>query len=272
MISLGPILWHAAPFVLVLTRLGGLFVLTPLLANRSVPLRARALLAIVLSAALYPTIPAAAQAPPDTSLLMLAPMVAGEFLIGLLIGFTAAIPIMAMDLAGFVVGYQMGLGLARAYNPEADADTDLLGQLLIYVGLGAFLALGGLEAVFSSLARSFAHMPPGHLALTDLPIQSLLAVLTSGFELAIRVSAPALGIIMLLLIAMGFIMKTMPQINVLSVGFSIKIIFGLLMLTAALPAVQQAAATGITSALGGTALRGGEPSAGRMTAAATGIP
>ena len=249
MLSVEPILWHAAPFVLVLTRLGGLFVLTPLLANRSMPLKFRALLALAISAALYPTLPAAAHAPPETSILMLAPMVVSEFLVGMVMGFIAVVPVMALDLGGFIVGHQMGMGLARAYNPDADVDTDLLGQILMYVGLGAFLALGGLEAVFSSLARSFADIPPGGLALTDLPIHSMVAVLTSGFELAVRVSAPALGIIMLLLIAMGFIMKTMPQINVLTIGFSIKIVFGLLLLAASLPAVQQAAAGGITTAL-----------------------
>jgi flagellar biosynthetic protein FliR len=247
--ALDAILAHAAPFILVLTRLGALFVLTPVLANRSMPLRARALLALALSAALYPTLPALAQTPPDATLLTLAPVVVSEFLVGLVIGFIAAVPVMALDLGGFIIGHQMGLGLARAYNPDADVDTDLLGQVLMYIGLGAFLALGGLEAVFSSLAHSFALIPPGHLALTDLPIQTLLAVITSGFELAVRVSAPALGIIMLMLVAMGFLMKTMPQINILSVGFSIKIMFGLLMLAASLPPVQQAAAGGIASAL-----------------------
>jgi flagellar biosynthetic protein FliR len=52
-------------------------------------------------------------------------------------------------------------------------------------------------------------------------------VINSGFELALRVASPILGVISLLLIAMGFIMKTMPQINIMSIGFSLQIVTGL---------------------------------------------
>lgn len=247
--SVEPILWHVVPFLLVVTRLGGLFVLTPLLANRGVPARARMMLALTLGAALYAGVPNAWQSAPQVSLLMLAPLLVSELLIGMAMGFVAAVPIMALDLGGFIVGHQMGMGLARAYNPEADVDTDLLGQLLMYLGLGAFLAMGGLEAVFLALAHTFDRIPPGGFAASDIPLTPLIGVLTSGFELAVRVSAPAMGMVLLLLIAMGFVMKTMPQINVLSVGFTIKIMFGLLMLAASVAAVQQAAGDQIAATL-----------------------
>jgi len=247
--SVEPIFWHPVPFLLVVTRLGGLFVLTPLLANRGVPARARMMLALTRGAAVYAAVPNAWQSAPQVSLLMVAPLLVSELLIGMAMGFVAAVPIMALDLGGFIVGHQMGMGLARAYNPEADVDTDLLGQLLMYLGLGAFLAMGGLEAVFLALARTFDRIPPGGFVAGDIPLTPLLGVLTSGFELAIRVSAPAMGIVLLLLIAMGFVMKTMPQINVLSVGFTVKIMFGLLMLAASVAAVQQAASDQIAATL-----------------------
>lgn len=235
------IAWHVVPFLLVVTRLGGLFLFAPMLANRSIPRRARAMLALGLGAAVYVSVPNASQSPPEVSAIMLVPLVLGEMLIGAAMGLVASIPIMALDVAGYLIGHQMGLGLARVYNPEADVDTDLIGQMLMYLGIAAFAAMGGLEALFLAVAYSFDRVPLGAFAASSVPLDPLLGVLGSGYELALRVAAPALGIIVILLVAMGFIMKTMPQINVLSVGFSVKIFFGLLILTASLTAIHEVA-------------------------------
>lgn len=242
MVSLEPIFRHATPFALVVFRLAGLLVFTPLLANRTLPRRFRALLAIMLGAAVYPALPSNLQEPPAADMIALAPLVASELLIGVVIGFLAGLPILAMDMAGFLMGHQMGMGLARVYNPDMGADTDVFGQLLMYVGLGAFVALGGLDAAFLSLVSTFDRVPIGAFALDRAPLELAVGTLSSGFELALRVGAPVLGIIFLIMIAMGFITKTMPQLNVMSVGFTLKMIGGIGMIAASLATMQQATA------------------------------
>ncbi len=243
------ILWQVLPLMLVVARVSGLFLFTPLLANRMAPRRVRAMMALVMGTALYAGLPGASRALSETDLLGLVPLVAGELLIGAVMGFIAALPVFAMDLAGFIIGHQMGLGLARVYNPEVDADTDVLSQLLMYVGLGVFVSLGGLEALFLSLARTFERIPPGTFGVADAPLDTILGVLTGGFELAIRVAAPALCIILLVMIAMGFMMKSMPQINVLSIGFTVQILCGLGVVILSLWAAQQAAGDEIVRVL-----------------------
>ena len=237
------ILPHVAPFLLVAFRLAGLFVFTPVLANRSLPGRFRVLLVVMFAAAIYPMLPGAAQVAPDAALIDLAPMVVRELLIGLIMGFLAAMPIYALDLSGYLISHQMGLGLARVYNPDLESETDTTGQLVMYLGLGAFVALGGLEALFLSLADTFRFVPlGGGPGVSQVPLDLIVGLIGSGFELAVRVAAPVLCIIFLLMIAMGFVSKTMPQINIMSVGFTVKIVFGLAMLTASLTAMQQATA------------------------------
>ncbi len=243
------ILWQVLPLMLVVARVSGLFLFTPLLANRMAPRRVRAMMALVMGTALYAGLPGTARALPETDLLGLVALVAGELLIGAVMGFIAALPVFAMDLAGFIIGHQMGLGLARVYNPEVDADTDVLSQLLMYVGLGVFVSLGGLEALFLSLARTFERIPPGTFGVADAPLDTIVGVLTGGFELAIRVAAPALCIILLVMIAMGFMMKSMPQINVLSVGFTVQILCGLGVVILSLWTAQQAAGDEIVRVL-----------------------
>lgn len=238
--GLEPLLQHVIPFVLVAARLAGLFIFTPVLSNRLFPRRFRALLVLMFSAALYPTLPTSVQTPPATDLVGLLPLVVGEVLIGLVLGFIAALPIICLDLAGFMMGHQMGLGLARVYNPDAGTDTDILGQLMMYLGLGTFLALGGIEVLFSCLVSTFGRVPPGGLALTQIPLEFIISVLGSGFELGVRVALPVVAIIFLIMVALGLLSKTVPQLNVMTVGFTIKIMAGLVILLLAIGSIQGA--------------------------------
>lgn len=234
MISFEPILSHVVPFALVVCRLGGLFLVAPVIGNRLLPRRFRALLAVMLAAAIYPGLSTSAAHLPEANILTMAPLLLSETLIGVVIGFIASLPILCLDLAGFVMGHQMGLSLARVYNPDTASDTDVLGQVLMYVALAAFVALGGIEVLFVSLLSTFDRVPIGGFGITHLPLETAVGVLTSGTELGVRVAAPVVCMVFLLMIAMGFVMKTMPQINILSVGFTLKILFGLGMLAAAL--------------------------------------
>jgi flagellar biosynthetic protein FliR len=225
--SFEPIIGHLVPFALVTCRLAGLFALSPILGNRYLPMRFRALLAIMLSAAVYPGLSTRLQRPPEATLFTLVPLVVSEALIGYTIGFLASLPVMCLDLAGFVMGHQMGLSLSRVYNPDTSTDTDVLGQVLMYIALATFVALGGIEVLFVSLVSTFDRLPIGHFGVTSVPLNTIVGVLSSGMELGVRVALPVMAIVFLLMIAMGFVMKTMPQINILSVGFTIKILFGL---------------------------------------------
>ena len=235
-----PILAHAVPLMLVVLRLSGLFVLSPVLGSRAIPGRFRALLAVALGAAVYAGLPPAAAAP-AADVFILLPLAVSELLIGAAMGFIASIPIASLDMAGYLMGHQMGLGLARVYNPEAGGDADVLGQMLMFIGLAAFIAMGGLEAMYLALVSTFERVPAGTFAVDRLPLEAMVGVLSSGFELAVRVAAPVTCIVLLLLIALGFVMKTMPQVNVMSIGFTIKIMGGIAALTASLAAVHHAA-------------------------------
>ncbi len=218
---------HAVLFMLVTARVGGLLLFTPVLASNSVPFSLRAMLVAVLSVAIYPLVPAGAADGIVVEPVLLLPVVASEALIGLAIGLLAMIPIVSVQLAGLMIGQQMGLGLANIFNPAIDTETTILGQMMLFIAIAIFLTLGGLEFAFEGVARSLAHTPPGVAMRIDPPLELLLGLLASGFELAVRIAAPVLCIIMLETVATAFMMKTMPQLNVLSIGFATKTVLGI---------------------------------------------
>lgn len=240
---------HAVPYSLVLSRMAGLFIAAPMLGGSAIPARVKALLAMMTGAAVYPAVASHLSVPVALDLVGVAPLYLSELAMGFVMGLLASIPMMAMEMAGSLIGQQMGFGLAKVYNPEVDFDSDILGRLLFYIAFGAFLVLGGLETMFSILARSFETVPVGALVASRTPLNELLAVLNSGIELAMRVSAPALGIVLLLLLAFGVVGKTMPQVNVMSEGFAIKIVGGLAVLGGSLYAIDIAAGDEVSRVL-----------------------
>lgn len=241
---------HLEPFLLVLFRLSGLLIYAPILSTPLIPARARVMFIMMFALALYPTlniIPA--RSIESVTLLSLAPAVIAETLIGLTIGLLAALPMYAVQLGGQVIGQQIGLGLAGIYNPALDTESDVVGQLLMFIALAIFTSIGGLEWMFLALASTFAHLPPGAAVTALPPLDLMVGIVSSGFEMALRVSAPILCIILLETIASAFLMKTLPQLNIMALGFGIKVLLAFTVLIWSIGALSEAIGQDITDTL-----------------------
>jgi flagellar biosynthetic protein FliR len=238
--GLESILEHTIPFMLVVTRLTGIFVYTPLLRSTSVPVVYRALLAFMFALAVFPFTPPVASGI-AVDLVELVPLLFSELLIGAAMGLIVGLPLIALEMGGFVIGYQIGLAMAESFNPELDTNGSVIGQLLFYLGLFIFIGVGGLETLFMTLADSFHTVPLGMFTAGDAPLDIIVGVLASGFEIAIRVASPIMAVVSLLYVAMGFIMKTMPQMNIMSIGFAAQIVAGIVTVLIMISAISQVA-------------------------------
>lgn len=234
------LLAHIVPFFLVLTRLAGLFLLAPMLTSIMIPMKFKALMLLMFSIGIYPLLPAHAMPSEDVNLVGLLGLCLVETMIGFSIGLLASVPLTALEMSGVLMSQQMGMGLGRVYNPELDIEADVLGQFLFFIASGAFFGVGGLEALCRATADSFQHVPIGGLSLVQAPLDLLVGVLQSSFELTLRVAAPITGIVFLLVILLGAISKTMPQLSIMSVGFTIKILAGIAILIGSVYAIHHA--------------------------------
>jgi flagellar biosynthetic protein FliR len=224
--------------LVVAFRFAGLLLFSPVLAGAAIPESAKIFLVVVLAAAVFPGLEQSWHRPHTFSLLTLAQLFVTETLIGAAIGFVASIPILAVQLGGQIMGQQMGMGLAQIYNPELDANTGVVDQLLFYGALAVFISFGGLEAVFIAMTNTYQHIPLGSMTLTALPLELVVGTLAAGYELAVRVAAPVVAIMLIETVASAVLMKTIPQINILTIGFSIKTIAGLAGLAAATSSIM----------------------------------
>jgi len=238
---------HIEPVVLVVARIGGLVLFAPVLSVEGMPRAAKGLLIFMCAVCVYPFAQSHALPAVHQDLATLGAAVLIEVLIGVTIGLFAMLPIYGTQLAGMLVDQQVGLGLGAVYNPLLDAEGSIIGDLYMYLAMTAFLLIGGLDALLLGVVRSFEHMPLGSASMISAPLPTLIALLSAGFELALRVSAPVLCIILLETVSTMFIVKTMPQINIMSTGFPIKVSLGMFAVVISLRSVNAAVGDGVAA-------------------------
>jgi flagellar biosynthetic protein FliR len=223
-------------FTLVLARVCGLFVLAPLFGARIAPVRARAGLAFFLAVAMLPL------SPPDAGAaaaagggLAFAAAAALETGIGTAIGLVAQLVFGAIQLAGQLIGIQIGIGLANLIDPQTQEHITSLAQWQNLLALMIFLAIDGHHVLVRAVADSVGVLPVGGGFPAAAGFGVLTALSAELFVLALKIAAPVLVTQLLTNAAMGVLAKVIPQLNVFVVGFPLNVAVGFFVLAAAQP-------------------------------------
>lgn len=223
-------------FMLVLARVSGLLVVAPILGSQIVPVRIRAFFALVLSLMLFPSVLPAIESELTLSGAVLG--LAGELLIGVVLGLGMSLLFVGLELAGLMISQQAGLALAEVIDPMLQTQGTPLGQIYFICTVFLFLAVGGLRAIVQALLDSFSTLPLLSFSVGQSVASLLVGLLTGTMVLALRLAGPALTALLLTSLAMGFVSRTMPQLNILAVGFSIRIGVALVIVAATFGAME----------------------------------
>jgi len=150
-----------------------------------------------------------------------------EFGMGLALGLGVLTIAAGLQLAGHLIDQQLGVSLGEVFNPQLDASVSLSGETLYWLGTILFLAVGGHVLVVTSLIDTFEAVPVGYGYVSQSSVELLSNLVHQSLSLAVRVSAPVMVTMAMVGIAMGYLGHTIPQINILVVGFPIRILAGL---------------------------------------------
>jgi flagellar biosynthetic protein FliR len=226
MLDLSHIALLLPAFAVVLMRISGIMFSAPLFSLSAIPVRVKVGLALVITLIVFPIVqPDMAAAP--TTFLGTAFAATGELLVGLTIGLAVNLLFTGLQLAAQTISQQMGFGLARVLNPTMDEETDILEQFYLLVGTVLLLALNGHHLILSGVLDSFKAMPPMTVTMQPEMLETLRGLLSGCYVMALKIAAPVLVVFMLVSVVMGFIGKTVPQINILVVGFPLRVTIGL---------------------------------------------
>ncbi len=215
-------------FGLVVARVAGLVMAVPMLTSRQIPRIVKAWLVVTLGLLVFPVV--APELPRSLTLGQAAVGMVGEFIVGEVLGLGAGLVFLAAQVAGKVVSHQSGMALGQAYNPVMEAPSTVLDQVWFLGVLMFFLALRGHLAVVEVLLDSFKQVPPMMMVFDGALEEFVIGILRGAFDMALRMSGPVILALLLTSLIMGFLTKTMPQLNILSVGFSFKIATALFVL------------------------------------------
>ncbi len=223
-------------FVLILTRISTLFMSAPLFGSRTVPVRIRAFLAVGFALIVTPVhFDLAREMPLD--LINFGVLIAREAVLGLALGLAVMILFTGLHLTGQVIGQMSGMALADTFDPTFDTSVPVFTQLLDAITLSVFIAIGGHRQVMAALLDTFRWRPPGVRDLPTNVVDTFTQVTSESFVVGIRAGAPVMVALFLAILIMGLISRTLPQLNVIAVGFSLNSMVMMLTLAASLSAV-----------------------------------
>ena len=224
-------------FLLVLTRISALVMTAPIIGPRSVPIKIRVLLAGGISLLLAPAYAHTTMLEPN-SLVDLILLLIPEALWGVSIGLAIMILFAGFHVTGQIAGQMSGLQLADVFDPGFDSNVPILARLLDLVALAVFVTTSGHRRVIAALLDSFQAMPPGNAHFSESLVTALVNVTARSFEIGIRVAAPVMIALLLSVLIMGLISRTLPQLNIIAVGFSFNTMVMLSMMLVSISALS----------------------------------
>jgi len=228
------ILMQLNSFILIFVRTAAMIFFIPFLGARNVPRVFKIGLALLIALILISIVKIDASII-SADLLTLTAGIAGEIIIGFTIGLIAKLVFSAMEMAGEIIGFQMGFSIVNVIDPQTSTHVPIIGQFHTILATLIFLTINAHHLFIAAIAESFTLVPPMRLALTNQMFAGIVTLSRDIFVLAIRIGAPVIVALFIANIALAIISKTMPQMNVMMVGFPITIAGGLLIMVLSLP-------------------------------------
>ena len=224
--------WIAA-YLFPLARILGLIAAAPVFNNAALPMRIKLLAGLAVTVALVPVLPPLpAIAPGSWSGLA---VMLQQGLICIAMGFTLRVVFAGIDLAGELIGLQMGLGFAVFYDPQNAAQSPIVAELAGLLALLIFLALNGHLMTLGLLAESFSVLPVGHAPFAAAGWETLLRWASGIFSIGVLLALPLIGALLIANIALGVLTKVAPTLNLFAVGFPVTLMAGFAVLALTMP-------------------------------------
>jgi flagellar biosynthesis protein FliR len=226
MALVSPIFW---PFLRVLA----VFSSAPIFSARSVPLRTRVALALLVALCAQAGLtdqPVIALTDPRAFAVVMQQLV-----VGVAIGLAVRVVFAAIEVAGEVIGLQMGLNFAGFFDPSTNSQTSAVGRFFGNTTMLLFVVLNGHLMVLHTVIASFERFPldgSALAAINQMRIHELGAVV---FRYGLWIALPLIGMLLFVNIVLGFISRIAPQMNAFAIGFPLTLSVGLVGIAMTLP-------------------------------------
>ncbi len=200
-------------FLLVFFRMGGIIFFVPFYNSRIFAAQIKISLALILSFIIFPLLAVQSFTPPEEPITLLFAVIR-ELMVGLIIGYAAQLLFTGVQFAGELISFQMGLGMAVLIDPNFQGRSTVVSQLYDVFALMIFLAFYGHHFFIRAAVQTFDVVPLSGFQYSTTLGKYLFVLFGQIFTVAFRIGIPVLIALFLTSVVMGFVARTIPQMNV----------------------------------------------------------
>ncbi len=217
-------------FILLFFRFGALFIATPIFSHQNIPMTVKAAMAFFFTIVFYASLPPLTIAINMPTILL---AILSEFMFGLCIGMILLLAYNVITFAGGQISFMMGFSMASAIDPQTGVSMPIISQFLSLMALMILLAMDLHHWMLLYIDRSLQVLPLGGFLMTEDLFNYIIHAASNMFLVGFMIAFPIIALSLLADVIFGMLMKTMPQFNLLVIGFPIKIMvaFGVLIIT-----------------------------------------
>ena len=219
-------------FLVLISRIGGLLAAIPVLSGQAVPVKVKIALILTLGLLLAPMVHLP-NVPYDP--LALAAGLVSELTIGVAIGLAVRLFFSALEVAGELIGIQMGFGVVQLFDPATAHQTPIIGRFFTLAASLVFLSMNGHMFLVATILSSYEAIPAFGASLPGGAGDDVLRLSQNMFVLGLKLAAPVLVVIFVINILLAMLGRAVSQINVFVLSFPLTIAGGLAVLALSMP-------------------------------------
>ncbi len=218
-------------FILLFFRFAALFIATPIFSHQNIPITIKAAMAFFFTIVFYPSMPEVAIEINTPSLVL---AILSELFFGMAIGIILLLAYNVITFAGGIISFMMGFSMASAIDPQTGVSMPIISQFLSLMGLMILVALDLHHWMLLFIDSSLSAIPLGGFLMQENLFRYIIRAASNMFLVGFIIAFPIVALAWLQDVTFGMLMKTMPQFNLLVIGFPIKIMVAFVVLIATL--------------------------------------
>lgn len=212
-------------YIYVLARISCLFVSAPFFSSKSLPIKVKTVLSILLAFIITPTITQSVLPDPLSIPGML--LMLQQLLIGLTIGLIFQFIFHISVVGGQIVAMQSGLGFASFVDPTNHETLPVISEFYLMITLLLFLISNGHIFLISVIHKSFTLLPVSSSTILNFSFVEIVTYFGDIFSGALAIAIPAIIALLIVNITLAIMTKASPQLNIFTIGFPLMLLIGL---------------------------------------------
>ena len=158
-----------------------------------------------------------------------------EFIAGAAMGMVVRMLVATAEMAGNSVAPVIGFGTAQLFDPATGATDSVLGRGFRYLVILLALASGLHRVLLGSLMASFQAVPVGTISHPELSAPMMIEITSNVLVMGVRLALPILAVLLMIQIALGFVSRAAPAMQIFNIGFAVLLAVGAVVMIMALP-------------------------------------